>query len=170
MSDLFQFQESDAVISDCGKYRYLLRRTWDAAKLRALLVMLNPSTADAENNDPTIKSCIRLCSGLGYGSFEVVNLYAWRSTDPSRLGYVADPVGRDNNRTILSAIERCDIPICAWGKNAGPDRAREVWQTIKSRRPAIFCFGTNKNGTPKHPLYIKSGTALVKFDGKAAGK
>ena len=65
------YLENDAVISDCSKYRYLLRRTWDHSKPRLLYVMLNPSTADARNDDATIRSCVRLASGLGYGSIEV---------------------------------------------------------------------------------------------------
>src|ERR1700684_272716 len=83
MADLFM--EREAVISDCGKYRYLLRRAWDHTKPRVLFVMLNPSTADASIDDPTIRACIRLCKAHGFGSFEVVNLYAWRSTDPQAL-------------------------------------------------------------------------------------
>src|SRR5882757_2226662 len=76
------FLERDAVISDCGKYRYLLRRTWDHSKPRTLFVMLNPSTADAEIDDATIRSCIRLSKEMGYGSFEVVNIFGLRATDP----------------------------------------------------------------------------------------
>lgn len=163
MSDLFNAKESDAVISDCGKYRYLLRRVWDQQKPRALLVMLNPSTADASTDDPTIKSCIRLTNGLGFGGFEVVNLYAWRATDPAMLAHVADPIGKNNDGVIAAAINRWDIPICAWGKNAGHSRARAVYEALTAQRPAAFCFDMNKDGSPKHPLYIKSGTQLQTF-------
>ena len=157
MTDLFL--ERDAVISDCGKYRYLLRRTWDHGRLRALFVMLNPSTADAEIDDATIRSCIRLSKNWGYGSFEVVNLYGWRATDPKELILAPNPVGSDNDAIAGAAVGRCDVTICAWGANkmAGP-RERSMWGLIKSRRPAAFCLGTTKAGHPKHPLYIKTGT------------
>lgn len=157
------YLESDAVISDCGKYRYLLRRTWDHEKPRILFVMLNPSTADASVDDPTIKSCVRLAKSWGYGSFEIVNLYAWRATDPEELKSKADPVGPSNDNAIMHALRRCDLPIVAWGKHATYYRARHVYGMLKAERPAVFCVGKNKDGTPKHPLYIKSGVALEAF-------
>ena len=162
MSDLFL--ERDARISDCGKYRYLLRRTWDHGKPRTLIVMLNPSTADAEIDDATIRSCIRLSKGLGYGSFEVVNLFAFRATDPADLQRADDPVGPINDDVIEAAIGRCDIAICAWGAHPmARGRSVAVRALIRNHRPAVFCLGTTKSGAPKHPLYIKSGTPLQTF-------
>ncbi len=99
------FLERDAVLSDCGTYRYLLRRTWDHGKPRALVVMLNPSTADAEVDDATIRSLVRLLRD-SYGSFEVVNVFAFRSTDPKRLTEPADPVG-PRNQPIIEAAKPC---------------------------------------------------------------
>lgn len=158
------FLERDAVISDCGKYRYLLRRTWDHDRMRALFIMLNPSTADAEIDDATIRSCIRLCKSWEYGSFEVVNLFGWRATDPQELTKADDPVGGANDRIVISAIERCDTPICAWGAHKMANgRAAEMKNLITSRRPLAFCLGMTKAGAPKHPLYIKTGTPLVAF-------
>ena len=162
MSDLFL--ERDAVISDCGKYRYLLRRTWDAHRPRALYVMLNPSTADADIDDATIRSCIRLAKGLGYGSFEVVNLFAFRATDPANLEKADEPVGPSNDASIERAVGRCDLAICAWGAHPMADRrANRVREMIRLHRPAVFCFGKTKAGAPKHPLYIKSGTPLETY-------
>ena len=109
MADLFL--ERDAVISGCGMYRYLLRRTWDHNRLRTLYVMLNPSTADAEIDDPTIRSCTRLCRYWGHGSFEVVNLFGWRATNPKELATANDPIGPDNDQCIAAAIRRCDVTI-----------------------------------------------------------
>lgn len=166
MDDLFL--ERDAVLSDCGRYRYLLRRSWDHTKPRALFVMLNPSTADAEIDDATIRSCIRLSRGMNYGSFEVVNLFAWRATDPAELVKADDPVGPNNDGVIDAAIGRCDSVICAWGAHQmASSRGRAVWGAIRSRRPAAFCLGTTKAGMPKHPLYIKSGTPLIVFNAAA---
>lgn len=162
MADLFL--ERDAVISDCQKYRYLLRRTWDYDKPRVLFVMLNPSTADAEIDDATIRSCIRLSKSLGYGSFEVVNLFAYRATDPEELGKVMAPVGERNDVTIEAAIGRCDLAICAWGAHRMADRrAKDVRALLRSYRPAVFCLGKTKTGAPKHPLYIKTGTPLETY-------
>lgn len=159
MADLFL--ERDAVISPCGGYRYLLRRTWDHAKPRALFVMLNPSTADAEVDDATIRSCTRLSKGLGYGSFEVVNLFAIRATDPIVLQTAAASVGPANDDAIERALGRCDMVICAWGAHhMAEERRAPVCNMLRSYRPAIFCFGKTKSGAPKHPLYIKSGTPL----------
>lgn len=153
--------ERDAVISECQKYRYLLRRAWDDDKPRALFIMLNPSTADANVDDPTIRSCIRLCTEMGHGSFEVVNLFAWRATKPTELSSGQDVIGPDNDAAICAALGRCDVPICAWGAHKlAYSRGRAVWQAIRAERPAVFCFGRTKDGAPKHPLYIKSGTAL----------
>lgn len=162
MPDLFL--ERDAVLSDCKRYRYLLRRTWDHSKPRALIIMLNPSTADAEIDDNTIRSCVRLCKALGFGSFEVVNLFAWRATDPDELIPVADATGPKNNEHIEAAIMRCDLAICAWGAWPGAiDRGRTVHNILRQRRPAVFCLGTTKGGAPKHPLYIKTGTQLETY-------
>lgn len=158
------YLENDAVISDCGKYRYLLRRTWDHAKPRALLIMLNPSTADAKLDDATIRSCVRLLSGNGYGSMEVVNVYGYRATNPDELAKQPDPVGPDNQRIAEAAINRCDVVICAWGAYLpARDRATPILNAVRGRRPAIYCFGKTKAGAPKHPLYIKSGTTLEVF-------
>jgi hypothetical protein len=159
------YLENDAVISECGKYRYLLRRAWDHAKPRALFIMLNPSTADARADDATIRSCVRLVSGIGYGSMEVVNLFAWRATDPKDLPTPPSAaIGPNNSRTIEAAVVRCDMAICAWGAHPyAAKHAQGVLDIIRLNRPAAYCFGKTKAGAPKHPLYIKSGTALESF-------
>ncbi len=159
------YVENDAVISDCGKYRYLLRRVWDRAKPRALFIMLNPSTADARQDDATIRSCVRLASGLGYGSLEVVNVFGWRATAPDELLVLADPVGPRNEDVIATAISRCDVVIVAWGANIMAQRKADYVRSMVARhRPATYCFGKTKHGFPKHPLYIKSGTPLVTYN------
>lgn len=161
------YLENDAVISDCKQYRYLLRRTWNFERPRCLFVMLNPSTADATIDDPTIRSCVQIANGAGYGSFEVVNLFAWRATEPDALllpAVVPIAVGPNNDGTIRSAINRCDMVICAWGDHkAAAKRSRSVVEIIRSERPAAFCLGKTKAREPKHPLYIKTGTPLEAY-------
>ena len=159
------YVENDAVISECGRYRYLLRRTWDHTKPRALLVMLNPSTADAKQDDATIRSCVRLLSGHGYGSMEVVNVYAYRATDPGELEKQDDPFGPRNESTVQAAVHRCDVVICAWGAYPpARQHASTIINAVRAHRPATYCFGRTKSGAPKHPLYIKSGTPLEVFN------
>lgn len=162
MSD---FLERDALISECGKYRYLLRRIWDHDKQRVLFIMLNPSTADAEVDDATIRSCIRLSKALGYGSFEVVNLFAWRATDPAKLPTPPSMArGPINPRVIEAAVHRCDTVVCAWGAHPyAAMNARGVLDIVKLYRPSAYCLGKTKAGAPKHPLYIKTGTQLETF-------
>lgn len=158
------YLEKDAVISDCGRYRYLLRRTWAHSKPRALVIMLNPSTADAEVDDATIRSLVRLLRGHGYGSFEVVNIFGLRATDPAALASSSDPQGPLNARIVVAAIERCDIVICAWGAHPiAAAKSSFLMGHIRSRRPAAYCFGKTKGGSPKHPLYLKSDTQLEVF-------
>ena len=154
--------ERDAVI--CGNYRYLLRRVWDHDRPRALFVMLNPSTADAQIDDATIRSCCRLCVDWSYGSFEVVNLFGWRATDPAELASVADPIGPDNDLIVVMAIHRCHTVICAWGANPfAVGRDHEMAALIKRHRPETYCLGMTQVGAPKHPLYIKTGTKLLAY-------
>ena len=159
-----KYLENDAVISECGKYRYLLRRTWDHSKPRVLYVMLNPSTADAMLDDATIRSCVRLASGHGYGSMEVVNVFAYRATQPDELLKQPDPIGPRNEVMVEAAVGRCDVVICAWGAfPPARDHAAPVLNAIRAHRPAAYCFGKTKAVAPKHPLYIKSGTPLEVF-------
>jgi hypothetical protein len=149
------YLENDVVISECGQYRYLLRRVWDQAKPRALFIGLNPA---ATNDNPTIRSCVRLANSLGYGSIELVNIFGWRATDPNELAKQSDPTGPLNDNSVAAAIARCDVVICAWGASAMATRQAAFLSTLI--RSGAFCLGTTKSGAPKHPLYIKSGTAL----------
>lgn len=160
---MIEYQEKTAVISDCKKYRYMLRRVWDHMKPRALVVMLNPSTADADKDDATIRSLTRLCIALGFGSYEVVNLFAYRATNPKELynNMFKDNVGPKNDIFIAAALRRCDLPIIGWGAHQlAIERGHVVISMIRQRRPAVFCLGVNKDASPKHPLYIKSDQTL----------
>lgn len=154
--------ENDAIFSDCGRYRYLLRRTWDQAKPRALFVMLNPSTANANRDDPTIRSCVRLVKALGYGSVEVVNLFGLISADPGELLKASDPIGPGNEHAVQAAVTRCAVVILAWGAfQIAAERSQFFCEWIRAVQPQ--CFGKTKAGAPKHPLYIKTGTPLEVF-------
>lgn len=163
--------QRNATISDCGKYRYLLRRTWDNTKPLVLFCMLNPSTADAEVDDATIRSCVRLSKGMGFGGLEVVNLMAWRATDPKHIPPMpSEALGSDNPRTVNAAVVRCETIICAWGAHPYAKRfAGGMMDLVKLNGKQAQCFGVTKDGAPKHPLYIKSGTPLVAYGNKDDG-
>ncbi len=98
-----------AVYSDCERYRYSLTRTWDESAQRVVYIMLNPSKATEQHNDPTIERCERRSRALGSGAFCAVNIFGWRETDPFKMRKASDPVGADNDREIETSVEWADI-------------------------------------------------------------
>lgn len=154
--------ECSAVISDCGLYRYELRRVWDPTGPLLEFVMLNPSTADASTDDPTIRRCIGFAKRWGYGGIVVRNLYALRATNPEvLLNYSGDAYGPRNDRYIADDVADCTI--VAWGAHAATlsERAIAVIEVLGFFRPRLFCLGTNANGSPKHPLYVPASRTPV---------
>src|SRR5260221_14621388 len=98
------YVEKDALISPCGTYRYWLNRWWNKKLPLAVFIMLNPSDADAVQDDPTINCCVRLAKREGYGGIHVVNLFAFRTPDRNRVPEQRDPVSPDNDRDIREAV------------------------------------------------------------------
>lgn len=150
---------SIAVYSDCERYRYLLTRVWDASGPRALFVMLNPSTATEVQNDPTVERCERRARTLGFGSFRVTNIFAWRATDPKEMRAQPDPVGPENDRAILDSVAWAEGPgariVCAWGAHgAHLGRGAAVERLLRGTGRELFHLGLTRAGAPKHPLYI----------------
>jgi len=121
---------------------------------KVTFIMLNPSTADASLDDPTIRRCIGYAKDWMMSKLEVVNLYAYRATDPKELWKVEDPVGEDNNLYIQNALYTSDLVVCAWGNNAKLDRVGEVLSVIKEFTTPHY-LELSKTGQPKHPLYLK---------------
>ena len=161
------YHRGDAVISDCDAYRYRLNRVWNLAERQGLLfVMLNPSTADANVDDATIRRCTGFAKKWGYGGFNVVNLFAFRATDPRELLSADDPIGPDNDQHISEALANSDRIVCAWGANkAAKTRAtRSFFRNVLWHRRGLHCLALNKDGSPKHPLYVPSDAKLVRFD------
>lgn len=152
-----------AEISACGTYRYTLTRKTQCPLrwiMPALFIMLNPSTADAEKDDPTIRRCISFAERHSCTDLTVVNLFALRSTNPKELLKHPDPIGPLNDQRIAEQIykHRGGIVIAAWGSHSfAKDRADEI---INKFGPFV-CLGTTKNGSPRHPLYVRSDTPLV---------
>ena len=150
---------STAVYSDCEHYRYLLTRVWNPDGPRALFVMLNPSTATEKQNDPTVERCERRARALGFGSFRVTNIFAWRDTDPRAMRAAADPVGPANDHAIADSCDwaagAADRIIAAWGTHgAFMERGSDVERLLRAQARPLHHLGLTKEGHPKHPLYI----------------
>lgn len=149
-----------AVFSKCKEYRYVLRRKLEGDGPPALFIMLNPSTADEVNNDPTIRRCIGFATDMGCSELTVVNLYALRSTDPRGLAKHKEPIGPLNDRYIRNQINKHKdgVIIAAWGAHKfAQERGLEV---IRKFGP-FKCLGLTKDGFPKHPLYLRSDSKLI---------
>lgn len=146
---------STAVYSACDRYRYALTRLWDADGPRVTFVMLNPSKATEVQNDPTVERCERRARTLGYGAFRVVNIFAWRETDPHMMRKAADPVGSANDGQLLAAAAWADQVIAAWGVHgAHLNRGAIVETLLRDAGHDLSCFGLTKDGHPRHPLYV----------------
>ncbi|WP_300032622.1 DUF1643 domain-containing protein [uncultured Roseobacter sp.] len=147
--------QSEAVYSDCGAYRYQLRRTWSPEGKKVNFIMLNPSVADEVRNDPTVARCEARARALGFGAFSVTNIFAWRDTDPAQLRKVGEPVGPDNDKTLLTVAGWADTVIAAWGVHgAHLDRGRTVVEMLRGAGIGLHHMGLTKQGHPRHPLYL----------------
>ncbi|KIC49958.1 DUF1643 domain-containing protein [Tateyamaria sp. ANG-S1] len=146
---------STAIYSDCERYRYSLTRIWDDSGRRVNFVMLNPSTATEVQNDPTVERCERRARTLGYGSFAVTNIFAWRDTDPRAMRAAADPIGPDNDTAITERATWAHDVIAAWGTHGEHmDRGTAVATLLHDTQRPLFHLGLSKAGHPKHPLYL----------------
>jgi hypothetical protein len=169
--------DSHAIISEDGKYRYRLWRGFGGDLVRPLesteprdkrvvWVMLNPSTADAKEDDPTIRKCIGFSYRWGYGGIDVVNLYGFRATKPGDLwGDKVEPVGPHNDRWIMEAL-KCHWTgkvVVAWGAAGGrraDERKQGVAALIRFQGHTPMCLGVTREGDPRHPLMVSYKTEL----------
>lgn len=152
---------SSAVISKCERYRYRLERRWGRGSY-CLFVMLNPSTADASKDDPTIRKCVGFAKRWGHAALVVVNLFAWRATDPHELTAAEDPVGGENDGYLIRAAAGAGTIVAAWGRH-GRLRNRDVQVKRLLEHHTLNALGSNKDGTPKHPLYVPHETQLTRW-------
>jgi hypothetical protein len=151
---LFADPEPRAVFSPCGRYRYALSRVWSTGGRFCLFVMLNPSTADAEKNDPTIRRCIGYAKSWGFDGLDVANLFALRSTEPVALYDVDDPIGPANDEWIARLAARASRIVCAWGNHGSlMGRGDAVVAALVATGAKPLCLGLNGTGSPVHPLY-----------------
>ena len=161
-----------AVISPCGTYRYLLKRCAESMapmKSTALFIMLNPSTADARLDDPTIRRCRAFAKLWDCNGLAVANLYALRSTKPAALWIHPDPVGPENDDYLWNFARECGDVVCAWGSNARPERAARVVNIMRDADARLWCLGTTKDGSPRHPLYVRADQQLIGWSPAAIG-
>jgi len=147
----------NAELSPCGRYRYQLVRTFaQPMRLRTCtFVMLNPSIADGEVDDPTIRRCMGFARAWGFHRLVVANLFAWRATSPRDLYAAGDPVGPGNDAWILQAAAASERIVCAWGMHgAWRGRSADVARLLRDAGHRIHHLGLTRAGEPRHPLYL----------------
>ena len=150
-----------------GEYRYELTRYWSGGTHPNLVtvMMLNPSIADSMQDDPTLRRCINFAKRDGYDGLLIVNLFALRSTDPNQLQRHTDAIGPRNDDHILRAARNTDRIVAAWGAHKfAEDRARQVVQKLSDIGVRLECWGTTKDGHPRHPLYVPGHSLLTSWE------
>ncbi len=156
-------------------YRYTLTREWPrqlaGGRGSITWVMLNPSTADAVHDDPTIRRVCRFSREAGYDSLTVVNLFAWRSSQPGQMRGCVDPVGPRNVEALEAAFYGAAAVVFAWGAWWSANRNRiaanppPVEQMVRRCGHAPLCLGMTVAGGPRHPLYVRADQPLVPYTG-----
>ncbi len=162
---------SDAVISDCKQYRYVLSRIWDETKPLIMFIMLNPSTADADKDDPTIRRCIRFAKSWGYGGLYVCNLFAYRASKPAELLKAHNPWGDQNIWHTRQLSDKVSAIVCAWGNKPtlkkllnGTSAFALIDFAVRLNCVKLHYIALSKDGIPMHPLYLKSDLTLTRFE------
>ena len=153
---------STAKISECTNYRYHLHRLWDASKPNLMYIGLNPSKADANQDDPTIRRCVGFARDNGFGGLYMMNLFAFRSIKPKNLLTAQDPVGPENDWWLDSIQAECTMVLFCWGAHKmvthnGRDR------DVEKMFPRALCLGRTAGGFPRHPLFVSGLTQLEKY-------
>lgn len=147
--------DAGAIFSNCENYRYLLWRIWNPGLPLWSFGMLNPSTADHLQLDPTVDRCQKRTHAAGAGGLIIWNLFAWRATDPAAMKRVVDPIGAYNDDAILAAVDVSALNIAAWGAH-GTHREREhrVRATLGREGVSLHALAFTASGLPRHPLYL----------------
>lgn len=148
-----KYTSAGAEFSTCGLFRYVLWRWWDSSLPPALILGLNPSTADAEHDDATINRDVAFAKSWGFGGLLKANLFAFKATQPEDMKRAVDPVGPDNDRMLRRYVERAGITVCAWGTDGGyRNRDEEVCELLKGH--TLHALRLTKHGYPGHTLYL----------------
>lgn len=159
--------DREATISPDGVYRYTLGRRWSQGPRRVCWVMLNPSVASAELDDPTIRKCVGFSKRWGFDALTVVNLFAFRATKPADLMRAGYPAGPENNRHVVTECTTAHRVVIAWGAHAQPSYppALHMVRTLRALCGELYCLGCCDNGSPRHPLMLAYETPLIPFRG-----
>jgi hypothetical protein len=163
-----------AAFSECDAYRYVLARRW-AEGPRLAVIGHNPSTADEMADDPTIRRCIGYAKRDGFGALLMLNLCAWRDTDPKGLERTKNPIGPHNDKVILTAVRGAGRVLGAWGALAGQSRSQAVrhrpWHVLQLILPVapVYALKVGKDGSPGHPLYLRADAAMELYRGQRSG-
>ena len=155
-------EKRGAIFSEDRQYRYILWRSWGTGPM-VMWLGLNPSTADERVDDPTIRRMTSFAKSWGYTGLTVCNLFGLISPHPKDLLAATDPVG-NNDRHLLMAADKAASIVCCWGAFNVGSRAQEVGQLLVLAGHNLQCLGRNRGGSPKHPLYLSTGTALEPFN------
>ncbi|MBH9551425.1 DUF1643 domain-containing protein [Inhella gelatinilytica] len=153
----------DAALSRCRRYRYALWRRWDDTAPTVLFVMLNPSTADARQDDPTIRRCMGFAQAWGFGGLAVGNLFALRSPDPDDLrravtaGGPLAAIGPRNAGWLRRLAQESAQVVAAWGQHG---ELLHRGTAVARLFPTLHCLGQTQAGHPRHPLYVAASTPL----------
>jgi len=173
---LFELRDPDemlrtARLSGDGVYRWTLHRIWGSPSNLLTFIMLNPSTADALQDDPTIVRCTNFARDMGHDGIVVVNLYAYRATKPADLWLAENPTGGVQNdqtlrKSLLKAAFHGSPVIAAWGANAKSDRV--AWLRAQPHADRLQALHVTKAGAPGHPLYLPASRRPEPWPRRAA--
>jgi hypothetical protein len=160
--DRLYTQKTGAVITPCGRYRYLLWRRWDESRDICLFIGHNPSTADATADDPTVRRMVDFARRWGYGELWVANAYAHRATDPKLVrAFGPRAVGPLSNEYIRGTCHHAAMIVAAWGANCDDLRQQSLRKLLEASGKPVHHLGLTKDGQPRHPLYLSGDTEPV---------
>lgn len=157
---------SSARLSDDRKYRYSLSRIWNADFPIVMFVGLNPSIADEQSDDPTIRRCINFARSWQCGGLVMTNLFAWRETKRKEMLLVADPIGPENDAHLISIAQRTAFVVAAWG-NDGSFKHRD--EEVRALLPELHYLRMSKKGQPWHPLYLPGDLRPIQWEVRSRG-
>lgn len=175
---LFDTKESyfrGAEFSPCRRYRYSLERRWDDGVIdvdcrRIMFIGLNPSVADENQDDRTIRRLVGFSKSWGYNAFVICNVFGFVTPDPSEMLKQSDPVGPCNNQVLTRNIERSQAVVACWGNHCPLERQRTICELIEAQCYSVYCFRTTKANRPEHPLYLPKTLKPIEFNWRKATK